>query len=410
MAARRQPPEPAPEVAQAPIVFALAPGGDANQLLDLNNPSGAKFYSKAIAPLEHKFDLNPDSLTTFLSTLEHRALTTGWNFNVPGENGVMISLTRNYGQLHIIQVRAHVDTYSNTQSRQAQNSRQLFLCIMSTLTEEAKAHMILFMNAYMSHGHFSGMLLLKLVILESYVDTNATTRLLRERLSSLDKMMVTLKSDINKFNSYVKVQTDALAARGERTEDLIANLFKGYAMASDRSFRQYIAKKEDEYDDGTAMLPTELMHLALNKYKSMMEKGKWNEKSEEETKIIALQAKLDATIGKNKSNIKPSIKVSPKPVKKLRKERPAWMMVKPEENEEKKKTVNGKEYWWCNNHAMWCRHSTNQCEYKGINGNAKPKAKPKANDKRTGHKNQDQVKLARAITTVIEINDSSDEE
>jgi hypothetical protein len=128
--------------------------------------------------------------------------------------------------------------------------------------------MILFGGAFDSHGVPSGMLLfLKMVIYESYINTNATTRLLCERLSSLDTTMVDLKSNINQFNAFVKVQTDALAARGERTEDLLANLFKGYAKASDRTFLQYIAKKEEEYDDGTAIAPQELMRLALYKYR-----------------------------------------------------------------------------------------------------------------------------------------------
>jgi hypothetical protein len=99
---------------------------------------------------------------------------------------------------------------------------------MASLTKEAKAHMILFGGAFDSHGVPSGMLLLKMVIYESFIDTNATTGLLCERLSSLDTTMVDLKSNINQFNAFVKVQTDALAACGERTEDLLANLFKGY--------------------------------------------------------------------------------------------------------------------------------------------------------------------------------------
>jgi hypothetical protein len=406
--ARRQPVDqalPPQVVAEAPVVFALAPGANANQVIDVNTPAGTKFYNKAIAALDHAFDLTPDSLTTFLSSLEHRALTTGWDFNVPGEGGNQLSMIQNYGQLSIEQVRAHVATYSGTPTRAAQNSRQLFLCIMATLTEEAKAHMILFKEQYMVNEVPSGMLLLKLVISESYIDTNATTKLLRERLSNLDKAMATLKSDINQFNSYVKVQVDALAARGQRTEDLLANLFKGYATASDRTFRSYIAKKEEDYEDGIDMEPTELMRLALNKYKSLMEKGKWNELSDEEAKIIALEAKVANRFDKLKAG-----QVKPKPqkgrekgAKKPRKDRPEWMIVKPKAEESKKKIVDGKEYWWCDNHAMWCRHSTEQCEFKGL-GKAKAKPKPKTRPKR----DENNVRLARALTAVID--DNEDEE
>jgi hypothetical protein len=65
MAAHRHPADPAlPAAAPAPVVFALAPGGDANQLIDLNTPAGAKSYSKAISPFDQKFDLEPSGLTT----------------------------------------------------------------------------------------------------------------------------------------------------------------------------------------------------------------------------------------------------------------------------------------------------------------------------------------------------------
>ena len=104
---------------------------------------------------------------------------------------------------------------------------------MATLTKEAQARMMLFAEQYTVHGHPAGTALLKLVIMESYIDTNATTKFIREHLSSLDKYMVTIKSDIEKFNHYVKNQLDSLHAHGETTQDLLSNLFKGYNAASE---------------------------------------------------------------------------------------------------------------------------------------------------------------------------------
>jgi hypothetical protein len=112
----------------------------------------------------------------------------------------------------------------------------------------------------------------------------------------------------------------------------------------------------------------------------LKEKGEWNKQSDEEAKIIALEAQMKANIGKNKANTNPKPKASPKPFKKPCKDCPAW---------------------------MWCRHSTEQCEFKGI-GKAKPKRN--TNGKNNDNKDQEQVKLARALNTVIEIMDSSDEE
>lgn len=42
-------------------------------------------------------------------------------------------------------------------------------------------------------------------------------------------------SNVEKFNAYVKEQLETLAAGGETMNDLITNLFKGYAKAKDKT-------------------------------------------------------------------------------------------------------------------------------------------------------------------------------
>ena len=49
---------------------------------------------------------------------------------------------------------------------------------------------------------------------------------------------------------YVKNLVDQLQARGQYTNDLLVNLFKGYLSATDRSFPTYIEKKLEAYDEG----------------------------------------------------------------------------------------------------------------------------------------------------------------
>jgi hypothetical protein len=274
--------------------------------------------------------------------------------------------------------------------------------------------MALFSKQYTINGIASGVALLKLIIMESYIDTNATTKLLRERLSSLDKYIVEIKSDIEKFNLYVKNQMGSLEARGETTMDLLANLFKAYANASDREFKQYIKKKEEEYDDGDDIPPTVLMQKALTKYKTLVEKGKWNAPSDEETKIIALEAQLKKltrkpTTGdsKGKSNNKTAGNKGRKDNNKDQKKentKPAWMTVKPKEGEPKKKTVDDKEYFWCHKHESWGRHKAEDCEGKGIK-RSDLKSNKKGNN---SQKDKKTLKLSRALTSIVE--DDDDEE
>eukprot|EP00978_Attheya_sp_CCMP212_P004226 scaffold9244_cov59-Attheya_sp.AAC.1 len=98
----------------------------------------------------------------------------------------------------------------------------------------------------------SGNLLLKVMIRESHLDTNATTSSIRTKLSELNIYLPTIGSDITKFNQYVKLLLVALHSRGKKTEDLLTNLFKGYLAASDKVFVKYILRKQEEYEEGTA--------------------------------------------------------------------------------------------------------------------------------------------------------------
>jgi hypothetical protein len=130
------------------------------------------------------------------------------------------------------------------------------------------------------------------IIRESHLDTNATTQSIRTKLSNLDIYINTINSDITKFNGYVKGLILSLKARGQRTEDLLKNLFKGYLAASDKVFVKYIASKMEKYEEGKDIDPDQLRQLADNKYRLMKKKQTWEAPSEEKEKILALQAEV----------------------------------------------------------------------------------------------------------------------
>jgi hypothetical protein len=122
----------------------------------------------------------------------------------------------------------------------------------------------------------------------------------------LDTYIKTVDSDIKKFNIYVKGLLRDLEARGETTQDLLSNLFKGYKAASDEKFVEYIQSKEDDYDDGNATITaTHLMEIALNKYQTRLQANTWKAPTEAEEKIIALEAKLQ-TMMKQQKKLKKS--------------------------------------------------------------------------------------------------------
>ena len=120
------------------------------------------------------------------------------------------------------------------------------------------------------------------------MDTNVKTPQIRIQLSTLDDFMVTCGHDTSKFNRNVKVILDSLKARGETENNLLANIFKGYAACRDKVFSKCLTCKQKGYEKGINILPYILMHLAVQKFKLLKTTNKWNVPSGSEEKIIAL--------------------------------------------------------------------------------------------------------------------------
>jgi hypothetical protein len=169
--------------------------------------------------------------------------------------------------------------------------------------------------------------------------------------------MAKIQSNIEEFNKYVKVNWEGLKARGERCDDLMINLFKGYQAASDREFVRYINQKKDAYDDGSDLTPEQLMTFALNKYEVLTKQDLWNAKTAEQEQIVALSAelgkitdvnlKLARTLqsngkGTNKcpNDQKGKGKNKGKGKGKGKESKWAWKKVAPKENESKTKKFN----------------------------------------------------------------------
>jgi hypothetical protein len=176
-------------------------------------------------------------------------------------------------------------------------------------------------------------------------------------------------SNVELYNDHVKTLVAGLNARGERTLDLLSNLFKGYMAASDTAFVEFIKRKKDAYEEGEIDLtPTELMQSTDNKYNGLKQQGRWNTATEQDEKIIALQAKIQALEETRKRTKK--IVNTPKSPTRAR-DFPDWVYVAPKPNEPETKVVDGKTYYWCNNHRKWSlnpKHTTPQCKGFGIGG------------------------------------------
>ena len=404
------PVQPINNVDNVATPFALTPALANNQVLDYNQPSAIKLYHKATAKLDKEYDCTSSGLKTFLDQINDRALAYGWthildipeDIDSPLED--LTNLMTGYGQVTLKQVQEHAATYIGTHTRAAQDSLQLYYCIMASLTKEAQDKVRLSSKDYTINGFFSGPCALKVIIREAHIDTKATTNHIRTSLNNLDKYIVTIDSDIEKFNHYVKVQLDALAARGETTHDLLCNLFSAYKAASNQAFVEYIGKKQDQYEEGEELEATHLMRLALNKYKTLHDRNEWNNPSKAEEKIIALQAQLKLLQqakkptnkkgdGQIKKKTDPGANKNPKS-----KEKPKWMLIPPKDGEKHHKKVDGKDYHWCPKHKACGRHEPKDCQGVGVKvNNNKPNTKKEGKDAQEEKK----IQLGQALHAIM---------
>jgi hypothetical protein len=88
-----------------------------------------------------------------------------------------------YGVISLEQIRQFNKTYLNLPILPAQDAYMMFKCLMNSISKEGKSKILIWKTI---GTQFSGNLLLKIVIRESHLDTNATITSIRTKLSDLD--------------------------------------------------------------------------------------------------------------------------------------------------------------------------------------------------------------------------------
>ena len=369
--------------------FALAPAlVNTTSHIDYSTKEGSYLFNAATKELANKFDIESPNITTFKSLLVDRATASGWNtgagnivtFDIQGESRNLIDY---YGIIPTEAIKAQVEAYAGTQTRQAQNSFQMYMCVMNSITEATITRSAVLQDRYMVEGIPSGPLFYKTIMEMATLDTRVTVAHVRENLANLDAYIISIDSDIDKFNQYVKEQLNILKNRGETTQDLMVNLFKAYEKADDQRFQDYIARKRDQYDEGANLTETGLMDEALKKFKTLVIDKKWKALTADQEQIVALSAEVkqlkekklvfdkrpkaknkanntntnNNNKGNNNNNSSGSNKKKQK--KRAREETAkwAWKLVKPEDGKPKSKSVNGKQYHWCDKCEKWTLHT-----------------------------------------------------
>ena len=406
-------------MANRPVAFALTPALANREVLDYSDPAARNSSRRRRRSCRSNYDCDSENLPLFLAQLRDRAAVYDWLalLLIPkdGNEEMTKDLIESYGELSYEDVKRHSDTYVNSETRSAQDSVMLYLCIMATLTEagQKKVRSRGLTYPFMSGDKGVGTLLLKVVVMVAHVDTRATVTQVRTKLSSLDKTMKDMDSDIEKFNDHVLTLATKLQSRGEATHDLLVNLFKGYKACKDAEFVDYIKKKEDFYEEGGDVSYEQLMDWALNKYRARVESEQWCQRTTEEETIIALQAQVKKLLssakadkkhkggkeGKSKGKSNGKVKASDRKGSSSNE----WKKVAPKEGEPTTKQEGGKEWHWCSKHKAWTKHKESECkgiDFKPSYDGAKKGSTPKDS-------NSPRMKLANALAA---ISDEEDDE
>ena len=438
----------------APMTFHLNPSTTIDGVLDFTDKNAKKIYEKAIKSLYPQDDLyqcEPAEMISLLKALKNKANEFGWDheqngiLHIPNDHTDPMSNTKylpsEYGQIDMATITRFEKSYLGQPVRPAQDSYILYQCLLNSLSKEAKIKIQVWESEYIimnDAGTYvpSGNLLLKVIIRESHLDTNATTQSIRMKLSNLDVYINTINNDITKFNGYVKGLVLSLSARGHRTEDLLSNLFKGYLAVSDKVFVKYIAGKMEKYEEGKEFSPDQLMQLADNKYRLMKEKMVWDAPSEEEEKILALQAQVNLL--KKNTNRQPRDRRNDNSGKGSRNKqyvnanqnrgnangnqkrnrnvlpKPDWMKHKPKhEDLRNPREWSGSTWWWCGKEtggkcspSQWRAHPPNECrgtmrkrEFLAV------RDEERKDDQRNPNRNEKKLKISEALTSIVENDD-----
>ena len=185
------------------------------------------------------YDCKPEGFYEFIKNLKSRAnysgcLSEGGILQVapnPKKPTEARRLLEDYGVFSYDRLVEHEKTYISSDTRAAQDNCMLFTCLMNSLSSSGKAKLNIHDNQYLIGDPpiESRICLLKILIRDCHLDSNATSSMIRTKLSNLDEYLTETNNDILKFNNHVRMLMDSLTARGEKTQDLLNNMFKAYA-------------------------------------------------------------------------------------------------------------------------------------------------------------------------------------
>lgn len=346
--------DPAP----APQIILLSPwDGD----IDLSQKTGKALWDEGIKPLENKFSGNGRDLVRFLADVNNRARKCRWLsvLTIAGKN-----LLTNYGEIHMSDVEAaraqRLSSPVTTlmEARPRMNALMMYFFIYDSLGAVPQKKL----STKLAAIDQDGPLLLKTVLDQTFVATQASTFAIKEKFYTLS--LKQYKWNVQSLNQDVREKLVDLLAAGNASDetDILISLFRAYKTASNEEFLHAVDYWKNEWSSGMIATAEALMDKADMKYAELRDLGTWGKRSAKDDQIVALLTQIDS-FKKGSSNSKTGEGKKPSTGKKNR--GPQWKYDRSASATTELKK-NGKTYKWCtgpghNNTPMWVAHEPGKC-------------------------------------------------
>ena len=347
---------------------------------DYTTRAHAALYDKNTEGLyndkETHYGLEPEGLQGFMLLVDARVKSSNWQamltYQVMNNAGMLRAtyMVDHYGEVPGIVVRNAATAYLTAGGRMSQDSEQLYQCVRKSLTKDAFSRVMNEKDKFQVNVagtlQIDGPLFLLTIISLAYTNTRSMSSVYRNKLSLLTQKIKSIpNNNISEFNTHVNSLVNLLAAGGEKCEDLAWNLLRAYKSTADAKFTKYIESKEDQWKDGTinwSSTGQEIMILAENYYKDAVENETWLLVTEEQERIIALEAQI-----KSFRPHQTRVKSDRTPKKDGRKgdaegrKWPKWKDVAPTGSQSHVMKKDNKTFHWCTHHARWTVHKPSEC-------------------------------------------------
>ena len=278
------------------------------QDINLTTKHGSSLWNEGTKPVDEKF--------------------TGQGRNVPR----FIALIKNHVSkcyltgIIMINGKNLLSDYGITSSEEVKRARDARNAAIPTTLREAQPKIkaqILFHFIYGSLGSLplrkistrleeikqDGPTLLKVVLVDTFVATQAHTFKIKEQL--YDLQMKAFKWNVQTMNQSVREIVVDLQAAGHSfgNDDIMIALFRAYAGSTNDEFKNAVMYWKNEWNNGSLTSAEELMVKADGKYDELKKAGTWGKSSEKDEQIIALTARIE-TLQKEGFNVVALVDIS----------------------------------------------------------------------------------------------------